>query len=272
MADSINLDLGYFDHIKTVRLASALGRGAEMLPVKLWCYCGMHPNDNGTLTDFSADDVEAVILKWWGKPGQAVEAMVKVGFLDFDGKTYTVHGWSEKNGHVIAFHQRAVNAANARWGKLRGSKCPSISPSNATSITKQCPTDRPTDLPTVRPTKSKEKEEKQVPAASPLADNSPPPNGNGHSPPKTLTNVQRVVRGFKAMMDVDLTDAGWDSVYFSRYSKSAKALLTLFSGDMDKIAACMEGVVGELTKRKLSWTPETVVKHASDWREGRLLK
>ena len=43
-----------------------LGRGAEMLPIRLWCYCGIHPKDNGTLTDFSADDVEAVILKWWG--------------------------------------------------------------------------------------------------------------------------------------------------------------------------------------------------------------
>lgn len=153
MADSINLDIGYFDHIKTVRLASMLGRGAEMLPIRLWCYCGIHPKDNGTLTDFSADDVEAVILKWWGKRGQAVEALVKVGFLDFDGTTYRAHGFNEKNGHIIAFHERAVKAAGARWGKLRGEKCLSIATSNATSIAKQCPTDRPTVLPTNLPTK-----------------------------------------------------------------------------------------------------------------------
>ncbi len=154
MADSINLDIGYFDHIKTVRLASMLGRGAEMLPIRLWCYCGIHPKDNGTLTDFSADDVEAVILKWWGKRGQAVGALVKVGFLDFDGTTYKAHGFNEKNGHIIAFHERAVKAASARWGKLKGEECLSNATSNATSIAKQCPT----DLPTLLPTKSKEKD------------------------------------------------------------------------------------------------------------------
>lgn len=154
MADSINLDIGYFDHIKTVRLASMLGRGAEMLPVRLWCYCGMHPKDNGALTDFSANDVEAVVLKWWGKPGQAVEAMVKCGFLDFDGTTYIAHGFNEKNGHIIAFHHRAVHAANVRWGKLDVDVCSSIAKGNATSMAKQCPTDRPTVL----PTKSKDKD------------------------------------------------------------------------------------------------------------------
>lgn len=148
MADSINLDIGYFDHIKTVRLASMLGRGAEMLPIRLWCYCGIHPKDNGTLTDFTADDVEAVILKWWGKRGQAVGAMLKVGFLDFDGTTYSAHGFDRKNGHIIAFHERAVKAASIRWGKLRGEECSSIATSNATSMAKQCPTDRPTNQPT----------------------------------------------------------------------------------------------------------------------------
>jgi len=108
----------------------------------------MHPKDNGALTDFSANDVEAVVLKWWGKPGQAVEALVKVGFLDFDGTTYRAHGFNEKNGHIIAFHERAVKAASVRWGKLRGEECSSIATSNATSIAKQCPTDRPTELPT----------------------------------------------------------------------------------------------------------------------------
>lgn len=148
MADSINLDIGYFDHIKTVRLAGLLGRGAEMLPVRLWCYCGMHPRDNGTLTDFSADDVEAVILKWWGKRGQAVEAMLKTGFLEIQGETFVVSGWSKRNGHIVAFHERASNAAKARWEKARASKCASNAPSNAPSIAKQCPTDLPTDLPT----------------------------------------------------------------------------------------------------------------------------
>lgn len=135
MAESINLDIGYFDHIKTVRLAGFLGRGAEMLPIRLWCYCGMHPKDNGALTDFSADDVEAVILKWWGRRGQAVDALVKTGFLEREGSTYKASGWIERNGHIPAFHERASKAAKARWAKAKGDAT-SIAPSNAPSIAK----------------------------------------------------------------------------------------------------------------------------------------
>lgn len=166
MADSINLDIGYFDHIKTVRLVGLLGRGAEMLPVRLWCYCGMHPKDNGTLTGFSANDVEAVVLKWWGKRGQAVDALVKTGFLECEGSTYKAHGWDEKNGHITAFHYRAVNAAKVRWEKAKGVECPSNATSNATSIAKQCPTDLPTYRPTYLPTKSgrKNRDEIEIPS------------------------------------------------------------------------------------------------------------
>lgn len=116
------------------------------MPIRLWCYCGRHPEENGTLTDFSADDVEAVILKWWGRKGKAFEAMVKAGFIDQDGPILKAHGWDRRNGHIPAFHKRAVHAANVRWGKLTGDAT-SIAPSNATSITKQCPTDLPTNQP-----------------------------------------------------------------------------------------------------------------------------
>lgn len=199
MADSINLDIGYFDHIKTVRLASMLGRGAEMLPVKLWCYCGMHPNDNGALTDFSADDVEAVILKWWGKRGQAVNALVKVGFLTNDGSTYRVHGWDKKNGHIVAFHDRAVKAATARWSKIKGMECLSNAPSNAPSIAKQCPTVLPTVRPTNRPeNKGLERSDRTIVAVPPglelVQARSKNGNGNDLSPPDNHNHtLDRVV-------------------------------------------------------------------------------
>lgn len=144
MADSINVDIGYFDHIKTVRLVGALGRGAESLPIRLWCYLGMHPKDNGRLTDFTADDIESVVFRWWGDRGAAVDAMVRVGYLGQDDGGFFAAGWLDRNGHIPAFHERASKAATARWSKAKGPNAPS----NATSIPKQCPTYRPTYLPT----------------------------------------------------------------------------------------------------------------------------
>jgi hypothetical protein len=77
---SLNLDLDFFDHPKTRRLVGLLGRGSEVLPIKLWCWCAKYHAESGWLTGYSAQEIES-ILGWWGEPGKMVEAMVKVGFL-----------------------------------------------------------------------------------------------------------------------------------------------------------------------------------------------
>lgn len=87
-----------------------------------------------------------------------------------------------------------------------------------------------------------------------------------------MTDVQRVVHGFKAVMGVSDDDVGWDRVYFPRYARSAKDLLTLFEGNLDRVADCIDQVSAAMERKKLSWTPETLVKHAGDWKNGRLFK
>lgn len=91
-------------------------------------------------------------------------------------------------------------------------------------------------------------------------------------PPRVPTPVQNVVKAFKITMGVDENDVAWDKVYFRRYSRPAADLLALFGGDIGWVCDCIEAVAGKLEKKGLSWTPETIVKHAGDFKNGRLMK
>lgn len=114
----LNLDLDYFDHPKTKRLIGLLGKGAEVLPIKLWAYCGKYHKEHGRLTGYSTQEIES-ILGWWGELGAFVQAMLKVRFLDGEEGDYACHNWADRNGHLGALSERNRAAANARWDKLR---------------------------------------------------------------------------------------------------------------------------------------------------------
>lgn len=119
MAD-LNLDPGYFKHRKTVRLIGLLGKGAEVLPIRLWAYYAeAHPDDDGRLTGYSTQEIESA-AQWWGKPGEMVKGMRKVGFLDKDGETYSLHNWLDRQGHIKALKERSRKMNKARWAKLGG--------------------------------------------------------------------------------------------------------------------------------------------------------
>ena len=131
----LNVDLAYFTHRKTIRLVGLLGRGAEVLPIKLWSHCGVHHAESGKLTSYGPEEIEAV-AGWWGEKGRAVEAMLTVGFLDHDKEgNLQVHDWFDHAGHLAAFKKRARTAAKARWRLYATSNALS----NAKSKTKQCP-------------------------------------------------------------------------------------------------------------------------------------
>lgn len=116
---SINLDLDYPTHPKTKRLVDLLGRGSEVIPVRLWLYCGKHHAETGRLTGISAQEIESQV-GWWGNKGRAVEALVMVGFLDRDGDTFVVHDWLSHSGHIAKYKRRAKAAAAARWSEKGG--------------------------------------------------------------------------------------------------------------------------------------------------------
>lgn len=127
----LNVDLDYFTHRKTVRLVGILGRGAEVLPIKLWSYCGKYHAESGKLTSYGPDEIEAA-AGWWGEKGRALEALMTVGFLEKDrAGNFQVHDWLEHAGHLAAFKKRAKTAAKKRWSKYASSI--------ASSKDKQCP-------------------------------------------------------------------------------------------------------------------------------------
>jgi hypothetical protein len=134
----LNLDPNYFTHPKTRRLIGLLGRGAEVLPIRLWCHVAMHHAESGRLTGYSAQEIEAIV-EWWGKEGIAVASMVKVGFVDEHEDGYACHDWDDHEGHIITFREKAREAARVRWDRERSSRCPKHAPSIAPSMPQAMP-------------------------------------------------------------------------------------------------------------------------------------
>jgi len=81
--------------------------------------------------------------------------------------------------------------------------------------------------------------------------------------PKSDTNIQKVVNAYKIVKGIDKNDKGWDKANFGRYSKAAKSLLGLFVG-MESAVAYVIAQGNEFTDKGLSWTLETVARHAWD--------
>jgi len=139
----LNLDVDYFDHPKVKRLVRLLGKGSEVLPLKLWVYAARYFADDGRLTGISAQEIEDE-CRWWGKSGEMVRVMLlpEILFLECDGETFKVHDWEDHEGHIKSFKQRARAAAAKRWWKDDApSNAPSIPTSNApTNPTQPKPT------------------------------------------------------------------------------------------------------------------------------------
>jgi hypothetical protein len=112
---ALNLDLAFFQHPKTVRLVGRLGKGAEVLLIRLWCHCGVHHSGDGKLSGYSPSEIETTV-GWWGKPGEMVAAMIGLRWLEQDSDgDMRVHDWVEHQGHIAAFKAKGRAMAMARW-------------------------------------------------------------------------------------------------------------------------------------------------------------
>lgn len=130
---SLNLDIDYFEHRKTKRLIGQLGRGAEVLPLRVWCFAAKYHPVDGKLTGYSAQEIESMV-GWWGKAGECIAALVNVGFLVEIKNGWRVHEWKDHEGHLTAYHIRAKKGAKARWAKLAGDASSKLEAND-----KQCP-------------------------------------------------------------------------------------------------------------------------------------
>lgn len=114
---NLNFDIDFFDHPKTKRLARLLGKGSEVLPLKLWVYGARYFPKDGRLTEISAQEIEDEI-RWWGEKLRCVKALVDTRWLDLDGETYVIHDWKEYQGHIWAMSEKGKANALKRWGKI----------------------------------------------------------------------------------------------------------------------------------------------------------
>ena len=123
----LNLDLDFFEHPKTKRLIGLLGKGSEVIPIRVWAYAGKYHAGDGKLTGYSAQEIES-IAGWWGVLGKMMEALVCVGFLHKIKGGWQIHDWKEHEGHIVMFKERAKTAAYARWGLNATSNATSNAP------------------------------------------------------------------------------------------------------------------------------------------------
>lgn len=160
---TLNIDLNYFEHKKTKRLICLLGRGAEILPIRLWIYCGIFHSDTGELAGYSDQEIES-IANWWGKSGDMLCAMKTVNYMHKRRKTWVMTGFLEHQGHITAYRLKGKAMAEARWSKIKDdavSIASSIAASNARA--------EPTEQSRAEPTKGK--------GSSTCSVHGPEPNG-----------------------------------------------------------------------------------------------
>lgn len=149
----LNIDADFLDHPKTTRLVARLGKGAEVLLIRLWAYCGKYHYEDGKLAGYDSREIEA-LAKWWGKPGEMLPAMEAVGFVDQIDGVWTMANWKEHQGHILALKLRGKRMAEVRWGRLSGTagNADSIADSSLQAMPEQCsnqPTYQPTNLPSL---------------------------------------------------------------------------------------------------------------------------
>lgn len=117
----LNLDMDFLTHPKTMRLVGLLGKGSEILLIRLWIYCGKFHCENGRLDGYTAQEIESHV-GWWGRQGMAVEALIKLNFIEQTEEGFAVHDWKEHQGHIHALKVKGRAMANSRWSKLKGSE------------------------------------------------------------------------------------------------------------------------------------------------------
>lgn len=125
----INLDFNYFENKKSKRLKLKLGEIAELIPLRLWCYCAKHHPENGTFKEYDNEEI-ALIAGYMGDPKGMLDALLKFEFIEINPEGwYKIHQWEDHQGHIISFSIRGKKANKARWDKYKMDKSNTNHPS-----------------------------------------------------------------------------------------------------------------------------------------------
>lgn len=78
--------------------------------------------------------------------------------------------------------------------------------------------------------------------------------------------VRKLLLCYKTMQGYELDDASWDRIYFRRFAVVAEELVLVFGGDYKIAVACLSDLGDAFTQKGFTWTLDTIVKHAAEWR------
>lgn len=106
---SFEIKVGFFRHVKTLRLRARCGLEGCWALLSLWAYAAQGFTD-GVLHGHSPGEVE-VVSGWAGEPGAFHAALVGIGWLEMDG--ITLHDWHDEQPYVVSRPDRMARARAA---------------------------------------------------------------------------------------------------------------------------------------------------------------
>lgn len=85
--------------------------------------------------------------------------------------------------------------------------------------------------------------------------------------PREETPLAKLLTAVKILQGAE-DDPEWNRVYFARYARPGTDLLRFFGGDWKMAGNCLEDIVDWLNRIQKTWTLETIIKHAPEWKRG----
>lgn len=112
----VRVNVGFWDHRKTLRLRGLIGDAALWIPPRLWSYAANNQPD-GDFEKYLPGEI-AMLVGYNGDAQAMLQALQSTGFMD----GMRIHEWEEHNGYHSTFAERAKTAAAARWSKKKAPK------------------------------------------------------------------------------------------------------------------------------------------------------
>lgn len=133
MSMDFRVDVGFFEHPKTMRLEARCGRLAPYHLLRLWAWARIH-KPKGDLSGMTDDEIGTAAK--WPKPAAFVDVLADVGLVDGAQGCRHLHDWKDRNGY--AYHdeerrRRAQHAASVRWCKTHADGMPDACVEHQTS-------------------------------------------------------------------------------------------------------------------------------------------
>lgn len=204
----------------------------------LWWYAMRFAWRDGDLSKYGDDAIEGA-CKWSGERGTLIKALRDCGFIDGS----KVHDWIDFAGRLVKDRLRYERTNVKRTSSVRTAsviRTPSVA--NRTVPNRTVPNLTKDNTP-------------HTPLEKPYV-----------KPDRETNPVGFLVYAYKVKKGVPKEDRQWDKVQWRRCSKSATQLLATFAGDVVAAVNCIDELGDQFGEKELSWTLETVLKHAHDWK------